>query len=171
MTIRENLKNTKKRIKRTLAFALTAIAGVAISWFYLSANADLNTWYALPIMALFTGLVTALIPRWGNRFTPVYAVTSTGLATLTIHIVTNFASSDDFWVLIYKFVVIVLIGLLTDLILSKNKPSLADLLLDTLICCIAVLSIQYLPTVMTIPIIIVAYILVLAIQVKPELSK
>ena len=169
--MKEKLNIMGKHIARTLSYFLAAVAGVAISWVTIASFDALNTWYTLPIMALFTGVVTALVPSWGNRFTPVYAVSSAGLALLLIHVVANSVSPDSFIGIVYKFAIIVGIGLLSDVILSKDRPSFGDILLDVIICCIAaLLSIEYLSA-MIIPVIIIAYILVLTIQVKPGLRK
>ena len=170
MNIKERTKKIMTSITRTLAYALTAIAGVAISWFSIESFDSFGTWYSLPIIAIFTGLITLIIPWWGKSFFPAYTVTSTGLAIFLILIANHYFTSD-FAKVISTFIIITLIGILSDVILTPSRATVADIALDAIICLITTICVVYLSSTWSLIVIIIAYWLVLTIQFKPDLFK
>ena len=167
ISLKDRIFNLWVLLKRSIPYALTALAGVAISWYSLESFDSLATWYSLPITGLFTGLLTLIIPLKGKNFHPVYAVTCTGLTIFSIILMKHWVTSNV-WKFIFTLAIVIVVAFLSDLILSKSKPSLEDLILDGIISIIATVAMVYLPPMLIIAVLVIVYFTVLYIQIKPE---
>ena len=159
-----------RHLKNFAPYFLTAIAAVAISWFYIASFGALGNWYSLPITALFTGALTLLIPWLGEKHLKIaYTGTSAGLSLFAILVVDHFVTG--FWAFTCKVAVLAIFTVIADIVLSKEKVSFVDIAFDACLCFITSIALVYLPSIMMVAVLVLLNILVYCIQVKPSLFK
>lgn len=115
---------------------LPVIATIAIIWYIFDGLAILNYWYALPIMATLTGILSVwIIPGVSQKLKQVNSIIATGLAIIGFQIFSNFVEKDKTWIM--QFILITIVSIFID-IYSYKHFNIADAIFDTGITCIAV---------------------------------
>ena len=120
----------------TIKILLPVIATIAIIWYIFDGLAILNYWYALPIIATLTGILSVwIIPGVSQKLKQVNSIIATGLTIMGFQIFSNFVAKDKTWIM--QFILITIVSIFID-IYSYKHFNIADAIFDTGITCIAV---------------------------------
>lgn len=115
---------------------LPVIATIAIIWYIFNVFSFFHYWYALPIMATLTGILSVwIIPGVSQKLKQVNSIIATGLAIIGFQIFSNFVEKDKTWIM--QFILITIVSIFID-IYSYKHFNIADAIFDTGITCIAV---------------------------------
>ena len=122
--------------KNNSTIPLPVIATIAIIWYIFNVFSVFHYWYALPIMATLTGIISVwIIPGVSQKLKQVNAIIATGLAIIGFQIFNNFIDKDQKWIM--QFILITIVSIFID-IYSYKHFNIADAIFDTGISCIAV---------------------------------
>lgn len=116
----------KKNLNSGILLAVIAI--IAIIWYIFDGLAILNYWYALPIIAILTGILSVwIIPMISKKIKPVNSIIATGLTIMGFQIFSNFVAKDKIWLM--QFIIITILSIFID-IYSYIKFNIADAIFD-----------------------------------------
>ena len=80
----------------TIKILLPVIATIAIIWYIFNVFSFFHYWYALPIMATLTGILSVwIIPGVSQKLKQVNSIIATGLAIMGFQILGNFVDKDS----------------------------------------------------------------------------
>ena len=155
-------KQKIKRLAQTLQKILTVVAVLAIAWSILSFFDKITQWWALPLIAFFTGVIGTFLPKIAKVIRPFHSVVSTGISLLAINSVFEFIPKE------FRFLgllaILVVISILTDLFVSYRTTT-GDILFDITLSVVATVIINFFGVlIITLPILLGLYSLVLLIQ-------
>ena len=120
----------------TIKILLPVIATIAIIWYIFNVFSFFHYWYALPIMATLTGILSVwIIPGVSQKLKQVNSIIATGLAIMGFQILGNFVDKDKTWIM--QFILITIVSIFID-IYSYKHFNIADAIFDTGITCISV---------------------------------
>lgn len=113
----------------TIKILLPVIATIAIIWYIFNVFSFFHYWYALPIMAISTGIFSVLIiPGVSQKLKQVNSIIATGLAIIGFQIFGNFIEKDKMWIM--QFILITIVSIFID-IYSYKHFNIADAIFDT----------------------------------------
>ena len=113
----------------TIKILLPVIATIAIIWYIFNVFSFFHYWYALPIMATLTGILSvSIIPGVSQKLKQVNSIIATGLAIIGFQIFSNFVEEDKMWIM--QFILITIVSIFID-IYSYKHFNIADAIFDT----------------------------------------
>lgn len=113
----------------TIKILLPVIATIAIIWYIFNVFSFFHYWYALPIMAISTGILSVwIIPGVSQKLKQVNSIIATGLAIIGFQIFGNFIEKDKMWIM--QFILITIVSIFID-IYSYKHFNIADAIFDT----------------------------------------
>lgn len=149
-----------------IPITLTPIALIAIGWYLYTSFDVFDQWYALPLLAVGTGILTLIIPWGAQRFKSLNTVISTGIVVLLMLTVLPLVEGENhqyLWGNLFLQMYVVALG--TEW-LSYTKIRLGDVIIDLAICALAAyfVTLVYEFCLAVIAILAVTYILIIKIN-------
>lgn len=161
MKTKSKYRNFLFQLQHEFPIFLSAVAVLVISWNVLSSFDRITSWWALPSLAILTGVAAILLPKIAAKFKKCYAIMASGIALLFINLCIFIQKDYRFFAIC---VIIFAIGLLTDFLVSL-RVSIGDVLFDLVVSTVGAAIINFfLITLLTILLLVVVFVIILSFK-------